>query len=380
MARTSMRSRAALTRRSSRRGASRGRSRRQRAPRRASSATSCTRTMSMPAAAASATVAAVAEGAAVDVAPGQRPIVDLREVPSSVGKPSATSRGSAPRNRQIVFGRLAEADARIEDHVLGRNARAHAAFGRRATASTRGSVDDVALVDRAALVVHDRRPAMRSHAASINARRRAPDRIEQIAAGRVRRAVDVGFERVDRDDRRGRGGAHGAHDGHQPAQFFLERSADDRGASTPRPTSRMSRRRRAVRQRALEHRARRSAKPSPENESGLSVDDAHEVRALAPDQARAANLERVSFANAHDIRSHQSRSVPTTKVEPVTTTMSSPSALRRAIASASTGSPMARAPEAELLGHVGQARRARRERPGQLEGVKMNELGNPKSG
>ena len=93
------------------------------------SATSCTRTMSTFAAAASATVAAVPNARSSTGFPVSRPIVDLRDVPSSVGKPSATRRSERAQQREVVLGRLSEADPRIEDHVLGADAGAHAAFG-----------------------------------------------------------------------------------------------------------------------------------------------------------------------------------------------------------------------------------------------------------
>src|SRR5579875_3003785 len=68
------------------------------------SATSWTRTISIPAAAASATTPAVPNTRASTLRPVSFPIVDFREGPSSVGKPSATIRSSAARSARLCSG------------------------------------------------------------------------------------------------------------------------------------------------------------------------------------------------------------------------------------------------------------------------------------
>ena len=76
------------------------------------------------------------DGSVDAVAGGSRPvslpIVDLRDVPSIVGKPSATTRSQRAKHGEVLIGRFSEADAGIEHDAFARDAarrraRAHSA-------------------------------------------------------------------------------------------------------------------------------------------------------------------------------------------------------------------------------------------------------------
>ena len=141
-----------------------------------------------------------AERAPVDVAPEQPADRRLARRTDQRRKAQRDEPRQRAEQAEIVFRRLPKADARIEDDVLGRQSGAHAAFGRRRQAAQH-LIDHVAFVDRDAFVVHrdDRRAGGRAGIDQFVAR--APDRIEQIAAGGVRAPKDAGLERVDRHDR-----------------------------------------------------------------------------------------------------------------------------------------------------------------------------------
>src|SRR5665213_2286866 len=119
---------------------------------------------------------------------------------------------------QIVFRQLAEADAGIEDDVFGRDPGTYAARG--GVVEVREHfVDDVALVDGHRFVVHDDERCAGVDAGLDHVVARAPDRVEDVAAGCVRGAKDAGFEGVDRDDRVGGSGSDRGQRGEQAGAF-----------------------------------------------------------------------------------------------------------------------------------------------------------------
>jgi len=174
--------------------------------------------MSMPAATASATVAAVPKARSSTLRPVSLPMVDLREVPISVGKPSATSRSSARSSARLCSGSFPEPDAGVEHDVLGRDAGGDAPV-RGVVQKRQHLVDHVAFVHRDGLIVHhhDRRRGLDAGGDQIGGR--TPDRVEQIAAGGVRVTKDLRLERIDRDDRLRCGGAQGGDRGEQARAF-----------------------------------------------------------------------------------------------------------------------------------------------------------------
>ena len=100
---------------------------------------------------------------------------------------------------------------------------------------------------------------------------RAPDRVEQVAAGGVRGAEDLGLERVDRDDRVGHAGPDRGQRGQQAGALDLvaDRACSPAG-STPRRRRSCPRRPRRAPPPAPPRRAA-SGTPSPENESGVTL-------------------------------------------------------------------------------------------------------------
>ncbi len=57
-------------------------------------------------------------------------MVDLRLVPSRTGRPSAASRREVVQHGQVLLGRLAEADTRVDDQALPDDAGAEGAIER----------------------------------------------------------------------------------------------------------------------------------------------------------------------------------------------------------------------------------------------------------
>ena len=203
--------------------------------------------------------------------------MDLREVPSSTGRPSRRERVEAAQDLDVVVGGLSEADARVDDEVRLRHAGRHRPVERRAQVGD-DLADDVAVVARLGSVVHhDQRHAgggrHGSHRAA--ARPGAPHVVEQVRAGGEGGLGDGRLGRVDADGDAGQGRGHGRDDRHDPGDLLgrvdgrvagSRRFAADveqvgalgdhlAGASPPRCATGSASARR----------------PSPENESGVTL-------------------------------------------------------------------------------------------------------------
>ena len=92
--------------------------------------TSWTRTMSAPPAMPSAFAARVASRRSSAGSPRTRPRVDFRLTPSRIGRPSRRKRSSPRTTSQVVLGRLAEAEPRVDDQVGPGDAEAEGPFDR----------------------------------------------------------------------------------------------------------------------------------------------------------------------------------------------------------------------------------------------------------
>ncbi len=93
-------------------------------------------------------------------------------------------------------------------------------------------VDDVAFVDRYALVVHDDDRHVGSDGFGQQRVVKAPDGVKDVATGGAGGRKDVRLERVDGDHGVGSAFAHAANDGNQAPQFLA--GVDRRRAGTGR--------------------------------------------------------------------------------------------------------------------------------------------------
>ena len=192
---------------------------------------------------------------------------------------------------QVVLGRLAEADARVDDELLPADACGEGAFD--GALQVGDDLGDHVPVARLFPVVHqhERHAALGGEAGEAIRRTHTPDVVDHIGAGVERRLDDGGARRVDAQRHVGQRLAHGTHHGLDPAQLVLfGHLVVSRDASTAPPMSSRSAPSAAIWRACATAAATGSVLGGEQavaaERVGRHVDDAHHERPAAPHEVR----------------------------------------------------------------------------------------------
>ena len=252
--------------------------------------TSCTRTMSAPLAIAIATLAAVPASRSLTGLPVIAPSVDLREVPTRIGRPSTSSSGSRVQHLDIVLLLPAKPEAGVNNDLFLRHARCP-----RDPEALLEPGNDVArhVVELASPLVvhHDRRhTALGAQPGNPLILSEAPDVVDQRRAGVERRLGHLQLVGVDTQGQRRRL-AQGLDSRDNPRQLLRHA---DRVRPRPRRFTPHVEQVGAGRLElfALLHRIMDGSQPVAREGVRRDVDYAHDIGSPAPLEVAATNGDR----------------------------------------------------------------------------------------